>query len=80
VASSLQRKLKGSLVEYSFSGLVTAHLRSGAVARCGGPVSGWHVTIETPGAEPRVVTTDLAPTETDTKVVVEKLVKALKRW
>jgi hypothetical protein len=81
VASQLQRKLKGSIVEYGFSGLVTAHLRSGAVARCGGPSVGWRLTVErTPGDEPRTVDTGLAPGETDTKVIVERMAKALKRW
>jgi hypothetical protein len=81
VASGLQRKLKGSIVDYSFSGIVTAHLRSGAVARCGGPTVGWRVTVERePGAEPKTVDADLAPGETDTKVVVERLATALKRW
>jgi hypothetical protein len=80
VASALQRKLKGSIVEYGFSGIVTAHLRSGAVARCGGPAIGWRLTVErTPGAEPQTVDTDLAPGETDTKVVAEKLAKVLKK-
>ena len=81
VAAQLQRKLKGSIVEYGFSGLVTAHLRSGAVARCGGPSVGWRVAVERePGAEPTVVDADLAPAETDTKVIVERLAKVLKRW
>jgi hypothetical protein len=80
VAAGLQRKLKGSIVEYGFSGIVTAHLRSGAVARCGGPVVGWRVTVEhTPGAEPRAIDVDLAPGETDTKVIVDRLAKALKK-
>jgi hypothetical protein len=81
VAAQLQRKLKGSIVEYDFSGLVIAHLKSGAVARCGGPSIGWRLTIERePGAEPETVDADLAPGETDTKVIVERLAKALKRW
>jgi hypothetical protein len=81
VASALQRKLKGSIVEYGFSGLVTAHLKSGAVARLGGPSMGWRVTVERePGAEAQTVDADLAPNETDTKVIVERLVKVLKRW
>src|SRR3982751_6364201 len=51
VASALQRKLKGSIVEFGFPGTVTAHLRSGAVARCGGPTLGWRVGPERgPGA------------------------------
>ena len=45
VAAALQRKLKGSTVEYAFPGVVTATLPSGAVARCGGPVTGWRVEI-----------------------------------
>ena len=81
VAAGLQRKLKGSIVEYSFSGIVTAHLRSGAVARCGGPVVGWRVTVERePGAEPKTLDADLAPGETDTKLIVERLARVLKRW
>ena len=81
VAAQLQRKLKGSIVEYGFSGLVTAHLRSGAVARCGGPSVGWRLTVErAPGAEPQSVDAGLAPGETETKVIVEKLAKALTRW
>ena len=81
VAAGLQRKLKGSIIEYGFSGIVTAHLRSGAVARCGGPVVGWRVTVErTPGAEPQTIDVGLAPGETDTKMIVERLAKALKRW
>jgi len=81
VAAQLQRKLKGSIVEYGFSGLVTAHLRSGAVAHCGGPSVGWRLTVERePGAEAKTVDADLAPGETDTKVIVERLAKALKRW
>src|SRR3954468_12367664 len=43
VASALQRKLKGSIVEYGFPGTVTAHLRSGVVARCGGPTLGLRI-------------------------------------
>jgi hypothetical protein len=80
VASALQRKLKGSLVDYSFSGIVTAHLRSGAVARCGGPAVGWRLTIERPSGETQEVDVDLAPGETDTKLIAERFAKVLKRW
>jgi hypothetical protein len=81
VASGLMRRLKGSIVEYGFSGLVTAHLKSGAVARCGGPSVGWRVTVERePGTEPKTVDADLAPGETDTKLIVDRLAKVLKKW
>src|SRR5690242_15909315 len=50
VASALQRKLKGSIVEFGFPGTVTAHLKSGVVARCGGPALGWRIEVE---REPR---------------------------
>jgi hypothetical protein len=51
------------------------------VARCGGPSAGWHLTVEhEPGAEPKTVETGLAPGETDTKVIVERLARALKKW
>src|SRR5260221_12124227 len=51
VATALQRALKGSSVEFGFPGIVTAHLASGAVARCGGPAFGWVVvTVRTPRA------------------------------
>jgi hypothetical protein len=80
VASALQRKLKGSIVEYGFNGVVTAHLRSGAVARCGGPTLGWRVDVErAPGAEAETIPVDIASGETDTKVIAEKLAKALKK-
>lgn len=81
VASSLQRKLKGSIVEYGFTGMVTAHLRSGATARCGGPGIGWNVEIEPkPGAERQAVDAGIAPGETDTKVIAERLARVLKRY
>ena len=81
VASALQRKLKGSIVEYGFPGTVTAHLRSGAVARCGGPTLGWRIELERePGAELQRIAVDIAPGETDTKVIAEALAKVLKRW
>ena len=81
VASALQRKLKGSIVEYGFTGIVTAHLRSGALARCGGPTVGWRVDVERePGAELQRVDVDIAAGETDTKRIAESLAKALKRW
>ena len=81
VASSLQRKLKGSIVEYGFNGVVTAHLRSGALARCGGPTLGWRVDVERePGAELVTIEVDIAAGETDTKLIAERLAKVLKKW
>jgi hypothetical protein len=81
VAAALQRKLKGSLVEYHFPGVVTAHLRSGAVARCGGPAAGWRVEVERePGAERTSIDVDIPPGETDPKTIAEALAKVLRRW
>jgi hypothetical protein len=81
VAAALQRKLKGSLVEYHFPGVVTAHLRSGAVARCGGPTAGWRIELERePGTQPRTLEVDVDAGETDPKVIAEALAKVLKRW
>src|SRR4051794_36891002 len=81
VASALQRKLKGSIVEFGFPGLLTAHLRSGAVARCGGPSLGWLVDLQRePGGETQTIDAGISDDETDTKVIAEKLAKVLKRW
>jgi hypothetical protein len=81
VASALQRKLKGSIVEFGFPGLLTAHLRSGAVARCGGPSLGWLVDVQRePGGETQTFDAGISDDETDTKVIAEKLAKVLKRW
>jgi hypothetical protein len=81
VAAALQKLLPGSTVEYGFPGVVTAHLRSGAVARCGGPTTGWRIELERePGAEPRTVDVDVDAGETDPKVIAEALAKVLKRW
>ena len=79
VAAALQKVLKGSTVEYGFPGIVTAHLKSGAVARCGGPALGWLVDVE--GAKGRVDTidVDVSDDETDPKVIAEALAKILKR-
>jgi hypothetical protein len=79
VAAALQKVLKGSTVEYGFPGIVTAHLKSGVVARCGGPALGWLVDVErAPG---RVDTVDVAVSddETDPKVIADALAKVLKR-
>jgi hypothetical protein len=81
VASALQRKLKGSLVEYGFPGILTVHLRSGALARCGGPALGWLIDVERePGGAVESIDVGIADGETDTKLIAEKLAKILKRW
>ena len=80
VATALQRKLKGSIVEFGFPGIVTAHLASGARARCGGPGLGWFVDLERePGGPAETIDAGIAADETDTKVIAEKLAKVLKR-
>jgi hypothetical protein len=80
VAAALQRLLKGSTVEYGFPGIVTAHLKSGAVARCGGPALGWMVdVVRKPGAETDTIEVDIADDETDVKKIAEVLAKVLKR-
>jgi len=80
VASALQRKLKGSLVEYAFPGMLTVHLKSGAVARCGGPSVGWLVDVERePGGAVESIDVGIADGETDTKLIAEKLAKVLKK-
>ena len=81
VASALQRKLKGSLVDYGFPGILTVHLRSGARARCGGPALGWRVDIERePGGAVEAIDPGIADGETDTKLIAETLAKVLKKW
>ena len=81
VASALQRKLKGSIVEYGFPGILTVHLRSGARARCGGPTFGWLIDLERePGGEVESIDVGIADGETDTKLIAEKLAKVLKKW
>ncbi|MEO6528181.1 MAG: hypothetical protein ABIP93_16280 [Gemmatimonadaceae bacterium] len=80
VASKLQRKLKGSIVEFGFPGVLTAHLRSGALARCGGPALGWLVDLQRElGGETETIDAGISNDETDTKVIAEKLAKVLKR-
>lgn len=80
VAAALQKLLPGSVVEYGFPGIVTAHLKSGAVARCGGPTLGWMIDIQrTPGAATATIEVDIADDETDTKAIAGALAKKLKR-
>ena len=79
VAAALQKALKDSIVEYGFPGIVTAHLKSGATARCGGPAIGWLIDIErTPGADavtPGVTSPD---DETAPVLIDDALAKALR--
>jgi hypothetical protein len=81
VAAALQRALKGSTVEYGFPGIVTAHLKSGAVARCGGPAIGWLIDLERrPGSAPVTLDVDVPDEETDVAKVAQLLAKALKKY
>jgi hypothetical protein len=80
VAALLQKALPGSTVDYAFPGLVTAHLRSGAVARCGGPALGWLVDIvRRPGAETHTVDVGIAEGEHDVARIADALARVLKR-
>ncbi|MBA3671469.1 MAG: hypothetical protein H0W68_05535 [Gemmatimonadaceae bacterium] len=79
VASALQRKLKGSSVEYAFPGIVTAHLRSGAVARCGGPSLGWLVDVERANGETETLDVSV-PDDAAPKEIADLFAKALKKF
>ena len=80
VAARLQGALKGSTVDYSFPGMVTVHLRSGAVARCGGPAIGWLVdVVRRPGAEPEMIDVGIADDETDAERIADALTRVLRR-
>ena len=80
VAARLQQALKGSTVEYGFPGIVTVHLKSGAVARCGGPSLGWMIdVVRRPGAETDTVDVDVSDDERDPALIVEALAKVLRR-
>jgi len=80
VAARLQQRLKGSTVEFGFPGIVTVHLKSGAVARCGGPGLGWMIdVVRRPGAETDTVDTDIGDDERDPEKIAEAIAKALKR-
>ena len=79
VAAALQRALKGSIVEYGFPGIVTAYLKSGAVARCGGPSLGWMVDVERSRGQVDTVETDIPEHETNPKIIAAALAKVLKR-
>jgi hypothetical protein len=81
VAAALQKAIKGSTVEYGFPGIVTVHLKSGAVARCGGPAIGWLIDVQrTPGADPITLDVNISDDETDTTVIAEALAKALRKY
>jgi hypothetical protein len=80
VAARLQQILKGSTVNYSFPGIVTVHLKSGAVARCGGPALGWLVdVVRRPGAETDTIDVNVAEDETDPARIADALARVLKR-
>jgi hypothetical protein len=80
VAAALQKLLPGSTVEYGFPGVVTAHLKSGAVARCGGPTVGWMIDLQrTPGAGTEVIEVPVDDDEADVQVSAAALAKKLKR-
>jgi hypothetical protein len=68
------------MVDYAFPGMVTVHLKSGAVARCGGPALGWLVdVVRRPGAEPETVDVDIPDDETDAERIADALAKVLRR-
>ena len=80
VAAALQKLLPGSTVEYGFPGVVTAHLKSGAVARCGGPTVGWMIDVQRrPGAETEVIEVAVDDDETDVPTIAGARAKKLKR-
>ena len=79
VAAALQKLLPGSTVEYGFPGIVTAHLKSGAVARCGGPSLGWMIDLQrAPDADTEVLEVSVED-ETDAPAIAAALAKKLKR-
>ena len=81
VAAALQRLLAGSTVEYTFPGMVTAHLKSGALAHCGGPAIGWMIDVQLlRGGAPVTVDVDVPQDENDPVRLAELLAKALRRF
>src|SRR5438067_956290 len=81
IAAALQRMLKSSMVEYGFPGIVTARLKSGAVARCGGPAIGWLIDVERkPGAPAVTLEVSIPDDETDATRVAEVLARALRKY
>jgi hypothetical protein len=80
VATRLQKMLEGSTVEYGYPGIVTVQLKSGAVARCGGPALGWLVDlVRRPGAGTDTIDAQIADDETDAGHIADALARALKR-
>lgn len=79
VAAALQKLLKGSTVEFGFPGIVTAHLATGAVARCGGPSLGWMVDLERKPGTVDTFDVDLPDDETDPRLIAEALAKVLRK-
>lgn len=81
IAAAMQKALKGSTVEFGFPGIVTAHLKSGAIARCGGPRIGWMIDLQRKkGGEVRTIEVDVPEDATDASEVAAILAKALKRY
>lgn len=81
IAAALQKALKGSSVDYGFPGIVTVHLKSGAVARCGGPDIGWMIDVQRSKGS-AVITVDVeVPTDNaDPAAVAGILAKALRKY
>jgi hypothetical protein len=81
IAAALQKALKGSTVEFGFPGIVTAHLKSGAIARCGGPSIGWMIDLQrTKGGDVRTIDVNVPDGVSDALEVAAILAKALKRY
>jgi hypothetical protein len=81
IAAALQKALPGSTVEFGFPGIVTAHLKSGAIARCGGPSIGWMIDLQrTKGGEVRTIDVAVPADVTEATEVAAILAKALKRF
>jgi len=81
VAAALEKALKGSTVDYGFPGIVTAHLASGALARCGGPAIGWMIDVMPLKGE-RTITldVDVSSGEADPARVADILARALRKY
>lgn len=81
VAAALQNVLPKSHVEFGYPGVVTARLASGAVARCGGPESGWSVDVSQPhGEDPEALDVRIPDAHADPAVIAAQLAAVLKHW